>query len=283
MSKKHMVLLAVAAIAGCSQNAEQGGVVQMSTSGPIAETVNGVAIPQSLLESVARQNKLHLDNPQQREQALTLVADMVLVATATQHESFASTEAFKADVEAARLKAVADASFAEFQKATSISDEMLKAEYDAQSAKTGNQIYDFGQLLFADEADALKAEGDIVAGKPFSEVFDAYRAKAKQAKVFSRVRPDQIPEALAKALAGLKNGETTKIPVKTDFGYHVVHLDLANPYTPPPFDQIKEGIRRNMQVKIAQDRMKKMHDGAKIDYPAGPAPAPAAPAAEKKG
>ena len=280
MYKKQVWLVTLMAVAGCSQNAEQSGVLQMPTSGPIAETVNGIAIPQSLLESVARQNKLHLDNPQQREQALTLVTDMVLIAQATQHESFTSTEAFKAEVEATRLKGVADATFAEYQKTTPISDEMLKAEYDAQSAKTGAQVYDFGQLLFTDEADALKAEGDIIAGKPFSEVFDTYRSKAKQAKVFSRVRPDQVPEPLAKALTGLKPGETTKLPVKTEFGFHVVHLDMANVYTPPPFDQIKEAIRRSMQVKISQDRMKKLHDSAKIEYPATVTP-PATP--DKKG
>jgi peptidyl-prolyl cis-trans isomerase C len=279
--RKTLALAATLLIAGCSNGGgPSGDVVQMPASGPIAEKVNGIAIPQSLLESVARQHKLSLDNPQQREQALTLVTDMVLIAQVAQHESFASSEAFKSEVEAARLKGVADATFAEYQKATNISDDMLKAEYDAQSSKAGNQIYDFGQLLFADEADALKAEGDIVAGKPFSEVFDTYRTKAKQAKVFSRVRPDQIPESLAKALSGLKAGETTKIPVKTEFGYHVVHLDIANPYAPPPFEQVKEGIRRSMQVKISQDRMKKLHDSAKIEYPAVATPAPAP---EKKG
>jgi peptidyl-prolyl cis-trans isomerase C len=281
MPNKFFAVLSVAAIAGCSHGGHQGDVLQMPTSGPIAETVNGIAIPQSLLESVARVNKLHLDNAQQREQALTLVADMVLVAQAAQHEAFASTEAFQADVEAARLKGLADASFSEYQKSTPISDDLLKAEYDSQSTKTGNQIYDFGQLLFADEGAALKAEGDIAAGKPFSEVFDTYRATAKQAKVFSRVRPEQVPEPLAKALAALKNGETTKVPVRTEYGFHVVHLDMANAYTPPPFDQVKEGIRRSMQVEIAQDRMKKMHDSAKIEYPANSAPV--APASEKKG
>ena len=196
-----------------------------------------------------------------------------------QHESFASSEPFQAAVEAERLKGVADAAFAEYQKLTPISDDMLKAEYDAQSARAGNQAYDFGQLLFANEADALKAEDDIVAGKPFSAVYDAYRTKAKQAKIFTRVRPDQLPEPLIKALQNLNNGETTKVPVKTEYGWHVVHLDIVNPYTPPPFEQVKEGVRRGMQVKMAQDRIKKLREEAKIDYPQGAAPAPAAPVA----
>jgi peptidyl-prolyl cis-trans isomerase C len=286
MYKKLIIASSVIAIAACShQGPDSGSVVQMTTTGPTAETVNGTKIPQSLLQSVAAQHNLHLDNPQQREQALTLITDEVLVAQTVQHESFASTESFQAAVEAERLKGVSDAAFAEYQKSTPISDDMLKAEYDAQSTRSGKQAYDFGQLLFADEADALKAEGDIVTGKRFSEVFDAYRSKAKQAKVFSRVRPDQLPPPLAKALENLKNDETTKVPIKTEYGWHVVHLDIVNPYTPPPFEQVKEGIRRGLLVKLAQDRVKKLHDNAKIEYPEGAAPAtaPAASAEEKKG
>jgi peptidyl-prolyl cis-trans isomerase C len=289
MYKKLIIASSVIAVVACShQGAESGSAVQMTTTGPIAETVNGMKIPQSLLQSVATQHNLHLDNPQQREQALTLITDEVLVAQAIQHESFASSESFQAAVEAERLKGVSEAAFAEYQKSTPIGDDMLKAEYDAQSTRAGKQAYDFGQLLFADEADALKAEGDIVSGKPFSEVFDAYRSKAKQAKVFSRVRPDQLPPPLAKALENLKNDESTKVPVKTEYGWHVVHLDIVNPYAPPPFEQVKEGIRRGLLVKLAQDRVKKLRDNAKIEYPEGSAPVPATPAAanpaeEKKG
>ena len=76
----------------------------------------------------------------------------------------------------------------------------------------------------------------------------------------------------------MKNGETSKLPVKTEFGWHVVHLDIANPYTPPPFDQVKEGIRRSMLLKIGQQRLEKLREQAKVEYPAGTA-APATKAA----
>ena len=70
MYKKLTLAVGVATVAACSQQgASSGDVVQISATGPIAETVNGTKVPQSLLESVARQHNLHLDNPQQRAQA----------------------------------------------------------------------------------------------------------------------------------------------------------------------------------------------------------------------
>lgn len=274
MRKTLGIAIVAALIGGCSWGG-QSGALQMSTSGKIVETVNGTPVPESLLDSVARQHNLHLDKPGAREQALNLLTDMVIVAQAAQHEPFTSDESYQADVEATRLKGVADATFAQYEKGTTITDDMLKSEYDAESAKAGGHVYDFGQLLFADESDAMKAEDDLIAGKSFGDVYDAYRAKAKQAKMFTRVRADQIPDPLAKALASLKNGESTKVPVKTDYGFHVVHMDIVNLYAPPPFDQAKEGIRRATEVKIAQERMKKLRESAKIEYPAGTTPPPA--------
>lgn len=283
MRKTLGIAIAAALIGGCSSGTGHSGAIQMTTSGKIVETVNGQPVPESLLEAIARQHNLHLDKPGARDQALNLLTDMVIVAQAAQHEPFASDENYQADIEATRLKGVADATFGQYERGTTVTDDMLKAEYDSESKKAGDHVYDFGQLLFADEGDAMKAEQDLIAGKSFGEVFDAYRTKAKQAKMFTRVRADQIPDSLAQALASLKDGESTKVPVKTEYGYHVVHLDIVNPYTPPPFEQVKEGIRRTTELKIAQERMKKLRESAKIEYPAGSAAPAAAPAPEKKG
>ncbi len=282
------ILTVVVAVTGCSSNSPDARPVQMPAGGAVAETVNGTVVPQALLEAIARGHNLHLDKPDQREQALRLTTDLVLMAQAAQRDNFFADPQFQAEVEAARLKAVADAGIAVFEKQTPIGDDMLKAQYSTQVGQAGKFEYDFSQLLFGNEDDALKAEDDILSGKPFSEVFDAWRSKAKQAKAFSRVRLDQLPQPLQQAISAMKNGETTKLPVKTEFGWHVVHLDIANPFTPPPFDQVKEGIRRTMLVKVGQQRLEKLREQAKVEYPPGAAPPvakpeSAAPPAEKKG
>jgi peptidyl-prolyl cis-trans isomerase C len=280
------------AIAGCSSNGTDDRVIQIPPGGAVVETVNGTPVPQGLLDAVAEAHRLDTAQPKQRDQALILTTDFVLLAQAAQRENFPADPKYLARVEAARLQGVADAAFAQFQQRTPINDTMLKAEYDNHAARAGKVAYDFSQLLFDDDDDALKAEDDLISGKPFDKVFDAWHAKAKQARRFTRVLPDQLPPELARTLAGLHNGDSTKTPVKTEYGWHVVHLDIANPYTPPPFDQVKEGIRRNLQMKIGRERLDKLREQAKIEYPpnvkppaketeAATPPAPAAPAAKQ--
>lgn len=292
-------LILIATLAGLSAACSQGSggpdsrPIQLGGNLPVAETVNGTPVPQALLEAVAHARNLDLTKPEQREQALKLLTDYVLLAQAAQQSDFYSKSEFAAEVEATRLQGVANATMQELQHQTPVTDSLIKAEYDTQVAKAGKNDYDFTQLLFGNEEDALKAQGEILTGKPFNQVYDAWRSKAKQAKAFTRVHGDQLPESLAKVMADLKDGETTKTPVKTQFGWHVLKLDIVNPYTPPPFDQVKESIRRNLSLKVAQERLQKLKEQAKIEYPAGAEPpkaeaaksatSAAVPNAEKKG
>lgn len=252
--------------------------------GPTAVTINGTAVPQALLEAVAHARNLDLSRPEQRGQALTLVTDYVLLAQAAQQGGFYANPQFRAEVEAARLQAIGNASMQQLQQQVPITDAVVQAEFEAQVARAGKVEYDFSQLIFDNEDDAIKACSEVIGGKKFADVYNEWRGKVRQAKAFSRVRPEQVPEELAKTLADLKNGETTKAPVKTKFGWHVVHLDIVNPFTPPSFEQVKDSVRQTMLRKVGQERLKQLKEQAKIEYPPGTAPPAVAKAdADKAG
>jgi len=271
-----MPILVGCVLAGCSSgNGTDTRPLQGGLYGPLAKTVNGTPVPQALLEAVARARELDLAKPEQRAQGLNLLTDYVLLSQAARQGNFFSQEKFRADIEAARLSGVANATLELLQQQAPITDAVVRAEYESQVAQAGKFEYDFTQLLFDKADDAEKVAAEIEAGKAFNTVYDAWRTKAKQAKAFSRVRQDQIPPELAKALAGLKNGETSRVPVKTDFGWHIVHLSIANPFTPPPFDQVKDSVRQGLLLRVGRERLQKLKEQAKVEYPPGALPPPA--------
>ena len=273
-------------LAACSGGgAGDQRIVQMPANLPVAETVNGTAVPQELVDAFVRVKapKADMSRPEQRAQVLQVLGDYVLLAEQARKDKLQADPTFAANVEVARLSALANETMIRLQQQTPVSDAMLKAEYDANVAHTGKFEYDFGNLLFAadHEDDAIKAAGELVSGKPFAQVYDEWKGKVTQSKVFSHIRSDQLPEALAQAIAPMKVGDYSHTPVKTQFGWHVFHLDAINPYTPPEFDKVKEDIRRNLQKKIGEERMAQLKQQAKIEYPAGSAPPPVKPEAAK--
>jgi len=252
-------------LTGCSSSPDDNRSIQLKTTSSAVETINGEAVPKTLLEAMARGRGVDLADAEKRKQVLDELTQYVILAQEAQRQRFYGNEQFDADVEIARLQGVANATVARLQELSPISDEMLKQEYDQQVAKAGKFTYDFSQILFDKEEDAITAAGEVVAGKLFSEIHERWKNKGKQAKTFRQARLSQIPDsALAKSLEELKPGETTKVPVKTKYGWHIVHLEAINPYIAPPFEQIKETMRKTMQSQILDQRIEELRKKARI-------------------
>ena len=118
-------------------------------------------------------------------------------------------------------------------------------------------------MLFASEDDALKAAGEAMK-QPFAEVFGRWGKQALQARAFQRVRIGQLPPALGAALSALKPGETSKVPVHTEYGWHVLHVGAISPFVPPAFEQLKDGIRETVLTQLSQQRLQKLRDSANV-------------------
>lgn len=274
-----LALAIAAACAGCGGKADRSG---LPAGLPVVETVNGQAVPQILLDVLARERKLDLSVPEQRAAALTELTDYILLSQAAAEGKYAEDPEFAAEVEINRLRGMANATLGKFRSSAQVDDSVLKTEYDQQIARAGTSEYDFSQLLFDGEDDALKAAGEAMS-KPFSEVFESWGKKAKQARAFQRVRPSQLPEALGKALAALKAGETLKVPVKTEYGWHVIHVGAISPFVPPSFEQLKDSIRETLLTQLGEQRLAKLRSEAKVttETPGAEKAAAAAAATEK--
>ena len=255
-----LALALAAALAGCSGGDRNAS---LPSDLPIVETVNGQRVPQVLLDVLARERKLDLAVAEQRAAALTELTDYILLEQASKAEAYAKDPLFAAEVEINRLQGNANATMAKFRSAAQVEDSVLQTEYQQQIAKAGRSEYDFSQLLFANEDDALKAAGEAIS-QPFEGVFERWGKKALQARAFQRVRPPQLPPALGAALSSLKIGETSKVPVHTEFGWHVLHVAAISPFVPPSFEQLKDGIRETVLTQLGQQRLLKLRDTAKV-------------------
>ena len=269
-------LVVTVMMAGCGSGS---GGSALPNDLAVVETVNGQKVPQVLLDIIARERKLDLSVPEQRAQALTELTDYILLDQEAKSENYAKDSMFAAEVEINRLQGNANATLGKFRSTAHVDDSVLQTEYQQQIAKAGRSEYDFSQLLFKTEDDALKAAGEAI-NEPFNEVYDRWSKKALQARAFQRVRPSQLPDALGKALQALKSGETSKVPVLSEYGWHVLHVGAISPFVPPTFDQLKDTIRETVLGQLSDQRLAKLRDEAKVatETPDSAKPAKSAPA-----
>jgi|GEM_PF-809904 peptidyl-prolyl cis-trans isomerase C len=259
--------LTLAVLAGCGGSgagSSGSGSVQLANTGGIVETVNGEAVPQKLLDALSQTRGVDLSNPQMREKALKQLTDMVLLAQSAKKEGFTNDADFAAAVELGRLQGVAMATMKQYQAKSTVDDSAVRAEYDQQGAKGGTSEFDFDQIVFATQEQATKAAGDLAGGKAYDQMVEAYRKDARMARNFPKVRGTMLPPPLATALAGLKAGESSKTPLQLPQGWALVHLNTVTAVPQPPFEQVKENLRRSLTRKQSEDRMTKLRDDAKI-------------------
>lgn len=268
-------LLILASLAGCSGGGGKPPVIQYAAGEPVLR-VNDQPVPTALLEEVARGRGLDLANPEQRQRAIKELSDYVLLANVARKQGMEDDPKFGATVEAQRLQGVANATMEFYARAHPITEDMLKAEYEAQVAKAGTESYDFSQLLFDDEAEALKAGEELLGGKDWSALYAEWQSKAKQAREFKDVRLVQLPaQELMDALKSLKAGESSKVPVKSQYGWHLLHVAAIKPVTPPAFDAVRAELQKRMIARQGEQWMQKMRGEAVVVDLKAPKPAPA--------
>lgn len=119
------------------------------------------------------------------------------------------------------------------------------------------------------DAEAKQMAQDVIdqleAGKDFSEL-----AKEKSEDsgtkadggLYTFSKGEAVPEFEDAAFA-LEDGEYTKTPVKTDYGYHVILREKLIPAETPSFEEVKDKIAEQLNDQAKQTKFSQFMQEAK--------------------
>ena len=65
-------------------------------------------------------------------------------------------------------------------------------------------------------------------------------------------------------MIGLKKGEISPEPVKTDFGYHIIQVQDVRDATPPAFKDVKPQIEERLQQKRVAEYVQSIESKAQV-------------------
>jgi peptidyl-prolyl cis-trans isomerase C len=281
MLKKSRILIigaaSVLALAACDS---KDAIKSAPTKEPVAATVNGVAIPESTVELMVRERTAQgqPDSPELRKAIIENLAMQQMVSAEAVKKGIDKQPDTKRQLDLVRQSILANAFVADYIKNTPVTDEMLKAEYDKVAAQSGE--FKARHILVKEEAEAkdiiAKLKADVNA---FSDL-----AKEKSLDPGSKVNggdlgwfdPRSMVPEFGAAVASLEKGKFTEVPVKTQFGYHVIILDDSKKAEAPPFETVKEQLKQQVQ----RQNLTKMFDDMKAKAKIEIAGQPAAPAAK---
>ena len=262
----------LAIAAGAQDKAEKAakGKASASASGSSKVVVNGVTIPQSRFEAMEKELAAqgHPASPE-REQAIKeeLVSREVL-AQAARKRGLDKDPQVQAQMDMARQAVLVRALLDNELKAHPVSDADLEKQYEQFKASMGTNEYKVRHILVDSEAEAKSIIDQLNKGADFAKL-----AKEKSKDPGSKDNGGDLDwgpagryvKPFADAVQALPKGGTTKEPVKTDFGYHVIRVDDIRPLKVPSFAEIREQFRQRAQQQEIQRFVADLRSKAKVE------------------
>ena len=252
-------------------------------------TVNGKPVPQSRVDALIKTATHGQEAPPElKAQAKDQVVMREIFAQEAEKQGIPNTPDYKAQLDLVRQTVLINTLFQNFVKSHPVSDADAKAEYDKIKAEQSGQEYHARHILVDSEDEAKKLIAQIKNGAKFEDLAKKSSkdtGSAENGGDLDWAKPSAYVPEFSTALQGLKKGQMTDAPVKTQFGYHIIRLEDTRAAQFPSYDEVKDKIKQQMEQVKLQEYQEKLRKAAKTDYkfaaeqqqqaPAAPATAPA--------
>ena len=237
--------------------------------------VNGKAVPKArvdnLLQQAARAGQKV--GPEMEAQAKDQVVLREIFTQEAEKKGIAATADYRAQMELARQSILIRELFEDFKKKNPVTDAEAKAEYDKFKAQLTGTEYRARHILVEKEDEAKALIVQLKGGASFEELAKKNSkdpGSGAQGGDLDFAKADAYVPEFGKALTQLKKGEITVVPVKTQFGWHVIKLEDTREAEFPAFDDVKAQIVQRMEQVKLQQYQEELRKAAKTDYTFAP-------------
>ncbi|ETR77473.1 peptidyl-prolyl cis-trans isomerase [Afipia sp. P52-10] len=263
--------LAAIALAGCATVVfASAGQVRAQDANPVLAKVNGVEIRQSDLnmaeEELGAAQLAQMDPATKRDNLLSYVIDLKIVAKAAEDKKIGETDDFKKSLAFARERLLMDKLLTSEAKAATTDEAMRKVYDEAAKQMGGEEEVRARHILVETEGEAKQIAEELKKGADFAELA---KKKSKDPGASDGgdlgyfTKEQMVPEFSTAAFA-LEPGKISD-PIKSQFGWHIIKVEDKRKRKPPEFDQVKPQIETYVTRKAQADLVSKLRETAKIE------------------
>ncbi len=250
---------------------------------PVVARVNGSELHRS--DVYAAQRSL----PQQYQQApieqiysrlLDQMVQGMLIADAGRKEKLADDPEVKRRVALAENREIQEVYLNHLVEAAT-TDARLHEQYDKFiKGQPAREEVSARHILVASEEEAKAIIVELGKGADFAAVAKQKStdpAKDTGGDLGYFTRDSMVPE-FADAAFALGKGEYTKVPVHTQFGWHVIKVEDRRSAPPPTFEESKDELTTELAREVIAAKVQSLKDGAKVEtFALDGSPMPAKP------
>ena len=234
-----------------------------------AASVNGVVIPQALLDQNVRVNiaQGQRDTPELRKAIQDELVNREVLAQESARLGLDKTADAQAQWAQVKQTFMVEILLNDHARRNPITDAALKTEFDRQiAAMKDEQQYRVSLIVTATEAEAKAILARLKKGESFAKLASELSVdpSKKNAGEVGWVVAAQILPAISNVMVNLTKGGLSVAPIQTPAGWNIIKLEDKRAFVPPSFDLAKNDIRQMLLQQQRFEYVKTLRDKAKV-------------------
>jgi peptidyl-prolyl cis-trans isomerase C len=234
--------------------------------------VNGKAVPVARLQA-AKAQIAKSGQPVQPDMDAKIKEQLVLreiFAQEAERRGMAASAEYRDQMEFAKQSILIQSLFTDFEKKNSATEADARVEYNKLKATSPDKEFRARHILVDKEDDAKAIIVKLQGGAKFEDLAKESSkdpGSAENGGDLDWAAPNNYVPEFSEAMVKLEKGQVTPVPVKSQFGYHIIKLeDVRASQGVPPFDEVKaQLIQRANQEKLVKFR-EEIRAKAKTDF-----------------
>jgi len=148
-----------------------------------------------------------------------------------------------------------------------VNDEQVRAEYDKQVELLDHPEYRASHILLDSEKEAMDIVAALNANGDFAQLAQEFSTgpSASKGGDLGWFDNNTMMAEFTAAVAQLELNEFSKVPVQTQFGWHVIKLIDKRSGSVPDFEAVKNGIRNLMIQNLLTERIEALREQSDIN------------------
>ena len=263
------VALPAAGPAQAQSQSQSGTAKQPAAKNPVVATVNGERVMLSDLRA------LHSDLPEQirkipldriYQPLLEQVIQIKLLAAKARADGLDKSPPIERKLRALADRVLQQAYLEDHVDKTVTEDQVAKAYKDFAAGHRGEEEAKARHILVKTKKEAMAVIEALEKGGKFADLarkrsIGPSKAGGGDLGWFAR---GQMVKPFADAAFALKKGAYTGVPVKTQFGWHVILLEDRRHKAPPPFEAKRAEIKAELGQKLAIAEIERLRKSANV-------------------
>lgn len=232
--------------------------------------VNGKPVPSSRVQAL--QQQIEATGRPVTPEVLAQIKEELIAREVFMQEArkrgLDTSDEYKNQLDLARQTILIRQLFADFQKKSPVSDADIQAEYDKFAAENGGKEYRARHILVEDENQAKTLIAEINKGARFEDLAQKVSkdpGSGANGGDLDWAGADSYVSEFSDAMVKLGKGEMTDVPVKSQFGFHIIRVDDIRDADLPKLDDVKPQIAQQLQQQKLAKFQEDLRAKAKIE------------------